>query len=40
MKNIFDLRQTDEYRWQANYRGNYGIYTIKIDFDERGKETH
>ncbi|GHS85044.1 hypothetical protein FACS1894201_04320 [Bacteroidia bacterium] len=37
MNNIFDLQQTDEYRWQAKYRGNYGIYTIKIAFDERGQ---
>jgi hypothetical protein len=30
---IIDLRETSPNRWQAKYRGNYGVYTIKIATD-------
>jgi hypothetical protein len=30
MSNIIDLRETSPNHWQAKYRGNYGVYTIKI----------
>jgi hypothetical protein len=31
MSNIIDLRETSPNHWQAKYRGNYGVYTIKIN---------
>jgi hypothetical protein len=31
-----NLQQTSENCWQAHYHGNYGIYTVKIEFDENG----
>lgn len=36
MSNIIDLQETGRDNWQAKYRGNYGIYTIRIKTD--GKE--
>ncbi|GHT14565.1 hypothetical protein FACS189432_05570 [Bacteroidia bacterium] len=32
-----DLQQTAENRWQARYEGNYGTYTVKIEFDQNGR---
>jgi hypothetical protein len=32
-----DLQQTAENKWQAKYHGNYGIYTVKIEFDANGR---
>jgi hypothetical protein len=32
-----DLQQTATNRWQARYHGNYGIYTVKIEFDANGR---
>ena len=37
MTDIFDIKQLDENRWQAKYHGNYGIYTIKMELDKKGK---
>jgi hypothetical protein len=35
--NIIDLQEISPNLWKAKYRGNYGIYTIKIETD--GKKT-
>jgi uncharacterized Zn finger protein len=32
-----NLQQTAENRWQAQYHGNYGDYTVKIEFDTNGR---
>ena len=32
-----DLQQTAANRWQARYHGNYGVYTVKIEFDVNGR---
>ncbi|GHT40875.1 hypothetical protein AGMMS49965_09810 [Bacteroidia bacterium] len=38
MANDFsDLQQTAENKWQAHYHGNYGTYTVKIEFDGDGR---
>lgn len=37
MNSIIDLQETSPNHWKAKYRGNYGIYTIKIETD--GKKT-
>src|SRR5690554_5342750 len=31
VRNIINLKETSENNWHAKYRGNYGIYTIKIN---------
>jgi hypothetical protein len=31
--NIIDLQEIASNSWKAKYRGNYGIYTIKIKTD-------
>jgi hypothetical protein len=37
MNDIFDLQETSPDHWRAKYKGNYGVYTIKISPD--GKKT-
>ncbi|GAP71228.1 hypothetical protein SAMD00024442_1_45 [Candidatus Symbiothrix dinenymphae] len=38
MTNDFsDIQQTAENKWLAHYHGNYGIYTVKIEFDSDGQ---
>jgi hypothetical protein len=33
---IIDLQETSLNCWRAKYQGNYGVYTIKIAFDDQG----
>lgn len=33
MSDITDLQETTPNHWRAKYHGNYGIYTVKIEFD-------
>ncbi|MDR3246678.1 MAG: SWIM zinc finger domain-containing protein [Prevotellaceae bacterium] len=35
--NFTELEQTAENSWQARYHGNYGIYTVKLEFDKNGR---
>jgi hypothetical protein len=32
-----ELEQTDKNSWRARYHGNYGVYTVKVEFDENGR---
>jgi hypothetical protein len=33
IKEILSIEETSENKWKAKYRGNYGVYNIKIQFD-------
>jgi hypothetical protein len=37
MNAIIDIQETSPNHWRAKYQGNYGIYTIKITFDQKGQ---
>jgi hypothetical protein len=34
---IIDLREVSANHWHARYQGNYGVYTIKITFNQKGE---
>ncbi len=39
MNDFTDIREIAENKWQAKYRGNYGIYTVKLTLDSSGNRT-